>query len=75
LQYDVTVIPPLLLGEEYVKTLGHCHLRVGEVGSHSEVFEVLKGEAVFFLQKQRGADVDDVSLLFAREGEGQPSTF
>jgi len=69
LRYDVTVIPPLLLGEEYVKTLGHCHLPVGEAGPHPEVFEVLDGEAVFFVQKQRGADVDDVSLLFAREGD------
>jgi len=69
LRYDVTVIPPLLLGEEYVKTLGHRHLPVGEAGSHPEVFEVLEGEAVFFLQKQRGAEVDDVSLLFAREGD------
>mgnify|MGYP002153772520 CR=1 FL=1 len=69
LRYDVTVIPPLLLGEEYVKTLGHCHLPVGEAGPHPEIFEVLEGEAVFFMQKQRGADVDDVSLLFVREGD------
>jgi len=69
LRYDVTVIPPLLLGEEYVKTLGHCHLPVGEAGSHPEVFEVLDGEAVFFVQKQLGGEVDDVSLLFAKVGD------
>jgi len=69
LRYDVTVIPPLLLGEEYVKTLGHCHLPVGEAGSHPEIFEVLEGEAVFFVQKQRGGEAVDVSLLIAREGD------
>jgi len=69
LRYDVTVVPPLLLGEEYVKTLGHRHLPVGEAGPHPEVFEVLEGEAVFFVQKQSGAEVDDVSLLFARKGD------
>ena len=69
LRYDVTVIPPLLLGEEYVKTLGHYHLPVGEVSAHPEIFEVLEGEAVFLVQKQSGEEVVDVSLLYAKEGE------
>jgi len=69
LRYDVTVVPPLLLGEEYVKTLGHYHLPVGEAGSHPELFEVLEGEAEFLVQKECGGEVADVSLIIAREGE------
>jgi len=69
LRYDVTVIPPLLLGEEHVKTLGHYHLPFGEAGSHPEIFEVLEGEAMFLVEKQCGGDVADVSLLIAKEGE------
>ena len=69
LRHDVTVMPPLLLGEEFVKTLGHYHLPFGEAGSHAEIFEVLEGEAEFLVQKQCGEEVDDVTLLIAREGE------
>lgn len=25
LRYDVTIMPPLMLGEEYAKTIGHIH--------------------------------------------------
>jgi len=53
LRYDVAVVPPLLLGEKYVKTLGHYHLPVGEASAHPEIFEVLEGEAVFFFEAQK----------------------
>jgi len=69
LQYDVTVIPPLLLGEEYVKTLGHYHLPLGEASSHPEIFQVLEGEAAFLVQKQGDRGVVDFSLVIAKEGE------
>jgi len=68
-RYDVTVMPSLLLGEEYVKTIGHFHLPCEEVGSHPEVFEVLEGEARFLIQKGSAGEVVDVSLLVAGEGE------
>lgn len=67
-RYDVTVMPSLLLGQEYVKTLGHFHLPCGEAGSHPEVFEVLEGEALFLIQKGFVGEVVDVSLLVVREG-------
>ena len=69
LRYDVTVMPPLMLGEEYVKTLGHYHLPFGEADPHPEIFEVLEGEAEFLVQKQCGEEVDNVTLLIAKEGE------
>jgi len=72
LRYDVTVMPPLLVGEEYVKTFGHHHLPLGSVEAHSEVFEVLEGEARFLIQRQRGVQVTGVSLVLAHEGDRVP---
>ena len=69
MRYDVTVMPPLLLGEEYVKTMGHYHAPVDGAGSYPEVFEVLEGEAQFLIQRQQGEEIVDVSLLTAREGD------
>jgi len=69
LRYDVTVMPPLLLGEEYTKTLGHYHQPCGEAGSHPEIFEVLEGEAHFLLQKPVRPEFLEVSCLAAKEGE------
>jgi len=69
LRYDVTVVPPLLLGEEYVKTLGHCRLPSGGEGAHPGVFEVLEGEARFLIQRYRGEELLDVSLVEAKEGD------
>lgn len=68
LRYDVTVMPPRLLGEEYVKTVGHRHAACNG-GPYPEVFEVLEGEAHFLLEKQGGPEVLEVSLLVAEEGE------
>lgn len=69
LRYDVTVIPPLLLGEEYVKTLGHFPLPSGVARVHPEVFEVLEGQARFLVQKYQGEQLVDVSLVVAQEGD------
>jgi glucose-6-phosphate isomerase len=69
LRYDLTVMPPLLLGEEYVKTMGHYHLSNGDAGSHPEIFEVLEGEAKFILQEEHSGKVVKVILLTAKEGE------
>lgn len=63
LRYDITVIPPFLMGEEYVKTLGHFH---GE--DSNEMYIVLEGEGLFILQK--GKDViKDFYIVKAKKGE------
>ncbi len=55
LRYDVTVIPPAVIGGEYVKTYGHFH-PVAEHDPHGrplsfpELYEVLAGDALFLLQ-------------------------
>ena len=46
LRYDITVIPPLLMGDEFVKTKGHFHC-----SGHAEMYIVLEGEAIFLMQK------------------------
>lgn len=51
LRYDITVIPPAVVGVEFVKTFGHSHPLVPEEGlAFSEVYEVITGKAHFALQ-------------------------
>ena len=70
LRYDITVMPPNTLGREYVKTLGHYHPPVPETDlSYPEVYEVLKGEPHYLLQKQEGVNVTDVVLIRACTGD------
>ena len=57
LRYDITVIPPILLGKEFNKTAGHFHKLVPNTNlTYTEVYEVLYGEAHFLLQKNDGTD-------------------
>jgi len=74
LRYDITVIPPLKMGREYVKTLGHYHPHVAADArfTYPELYEVLEGEAHYLLQKPRRGHidrVDDVTVLQARQGD------
>jgi glucose-6-phosphate isomerase len=70
LRYDITVIPPNMLGCEYVKTAGHFHPYVpGENVSYTELYEVLGGEAVYLFQKQNNGKVEDVIVVEAHEGD------
>ncbi len=67
IRYDITVIPPLMLGREYVKTAGHYHPPVpGETITYPEVYEVLEGEATYLLQRE---DLSDVVVVRARGGD------
>lgn len=56
IRYDITVIPPSVIGKEFNKTLGHYHSAIpGTNLGYPEVYEVLHGEALFLIQK---LDVD-----------------
>ncbi len=67
LRFDITVIPPIVLGEEYNKTAGHFHPVVPNTGlTYPEVYEVLNGKAHYLLQKK---DEEDIMLIEARAGE------
>ncbi len=70
LRYDITIIPPRVLGVEYVKTMGHYHPPVPEAKlSYVEVYEVLNGEAHYLLQKCQDDYVRDVVLIKAERGD------
>ncbi len=52
LEYDITILPPMMLGDEFNKTLGHYHANIpGKEIAHPELYEILHGEALFVLQK------------------------
>lgn len=70
LRYDITVIPPRMLGCEYVKTAGHYHETVPGTGlTYPEIYEVLDGEALYFLQRQRDGEVVDAVAVRAGTGD------
>jgi len=73
IRYDITVIPPRMLGCEYVKTLGHYHPPAPNTNlSYTELYEVLSGEAVYLLQRLDENDpevVDDVIVVEAGAGD------
>ncbi len=70
LRYDITVIPPRMLGCEFVKTAGHYHPKVtGTDITFSEIYEVLSGEAQYLLQKPEDNQIKDVILIKASAGD------
>jgi len=66
LRYDVTVLPPRHLGDEYNKTVGHYHPAAACGRSYPEVYEVLAGEAHYLLQKK---DLTRFVVVKARRGD------
>lgn len=62
-KYDITIIPPKLLGKEFVKTYGHYHSK-----KTREIYFVLEGKGIFLMQK--GKDViEDAVAIEAKKGE------
>lgn len=57
LRYDIIVIPPLKVGREFNKTVGHFHKFVPQTNlTYTEVYEVIYGEGIYLLQKIDGTD-------------------
>jgi len=69
LRYDITILPPLRLGNEFNKTMGHYHPEAVGGLSYCELYEVLHGRAHYLLQKKEGGHVTDVLLVRARKGD------
>jgi glucose-6-phosphate isomerase len=67
--FDVTVLPELNLGKELNKTLGHYHSKAKSGKEYPEIYEVLRGEALYILQKkgERGK-IEDVVWCRASPG-------
>lgn len=70
LRYDLTFIPPKMLGCEYVKTLGHYHPCLPHSSlTYPEIYEILEGKAYYLLQNLTGGKVSDVILIEAKKGD------
>ena len=55
-RYDLTLISPGFIGQEYVKTHGHFHPSSGKGRYYSEVYEVLSGHGMILLQHRKMRD-------------------
>jgi len=64
LRYDITVIPPKMLGKEFMKTKGNCNSN-----GLQELYTVLKGKAIFLMQKMKGRAVKDAMAVKAKKGD------
>jgi len=60
LRYDITVIPPRMLGREFNRTKGNRNSK-----GYQELYTVLKGEAIFLMQKTQGKIVEGVVAIKA----------
>ncbi len=67
LRYDITIIPPKMLGIEFVKTKGHYH-----IGNYGELYIVLKGKAIYLMQKEKNGEIQDVYYIKAKKGDFIP---
>lgn len=76
-RYDITVIMPGQINGECKKTSGHYHgWTPARTNTYAEVYEVIKGTALYILQKSTNFDtndpsglvVDDVILVTVPEG-------
>ncbi|NQV00737.1 MAG: glucose-6-phosphate isomerase [Parcubacteria group bacterium] len=70
LRYDITVIPFIMLGQEYNKTAGHDHPLVPKTNlTYSEIYEVLEGKAIFLFQDSHGSDIKNVYAVKAKKND------
>ena len=70
LRYDITVIPPLMLGKEFNKTAGHYHCGAATGISYPEIYEVLSGEAYYLMQSAiKNNSVKDTYFVHAIAGD------
>jgi glucose-6-phosphate isomerase len=69
IRFDITVIPAGGPGPEFPKTHGHFHPDAGGGVTYPEVYQVLKGKAMFILQKNTPDQRVEVMLVDAKEGD------
>ncbi len=70
LRYDITIITPQMLGKEFPKTLGHEHAKAnGTDLSYPEIYEMLKGEGDFLIQRREGDKITEIRAIKIRQGE------
>ncbi|MEW6721991.1 MAG: glucose-6-phosphate isomerase family protein [Candidatus Micrarchaeota archaeon] len=69
IRFDVTVIPSTSIKGECAKTHGHYHPGSEEGPAYPEVYQVLRGQASFVLQKKNRNGSVDVMVVNAGEGD------
>ncbi len=70
IQYDITIIPPVMLGAEQNKTKGHYHPEKPSTGvTYPEIYEILSGRAACLLQKGENGSVTDVVVIKGSAGD------
>ncbi len=70
LRYDITIIPPNLIGDEFVKTAGHYHPEESPHVSYPELYEVLYGEAHILIEEiDKKNEVIKNYLIIAKKGD------
>lgn len=69
LRYDITLIPPRMFGDEFVKTYGHFHPEAKAGLSYPELYQVLHGKAVFIMQSPRKDGSFDCIISRCKEGD------
>ena len=70
LRYDITVLVPARLGQEWNKTYGHYHPAAPAGEYYPEVYEVISGRAIYLLQRRGpGGAIDDVLVVPAVAGD------
>ena len=71
LRYDITIMLPMKLGNEYNKTAGHYHPLVpGARISYPELYEVLHGTGYFIIQRVTNkVKVEDAMIIKIEKGD------
>ncbi len=69
LRYDYTLIPPAEIGGERIKTYGHYHPEAGGGLSYPEVYQVIRGRAIYLLQKAENGRIVDCVAVEAAKGD------
>jgi glucose-6-phosphate isomerase len=69
IRFDITLVPPRMIGNEYVKTYGHYHPVAEKNLTYPEVYQVLNGSASFVLQRKDTTGSVDVLIISAKKGE------
>ena len=68
LRYDITVIPPKMLGKEFVRTKGNRNSE-----NFPELYTVLEGKAIFLMQKTKGKNIEIVEDAVAVKAGSEDS--
>jgi len=64
LRYDFTVIPPRMLGKEFVRTKGNRNSK-----NFPELYTILRGKAIFLMQKMEKETIKDAVAVKAKKGD------